>query len=51
MGNKLTLNYGMRLDIINPQTVNEAGNGGWIDLSTGQVLVGGVGDIDLGGNV
>ena len=25
---KLTLNYGLRLDVINPQTVNEAGNGG-----------------------
>ena len=27
---KLTLNYGLRLDIINPQAVNEAGNGGWL---------------------
>ena len=25
---KLTLNYGLRLDVINPQTVNEPGNGG-----------------------
>ena len=33
---KLTLNYGLRLDIINPQTVNEAGNGGWLDLDTGR---------------
>jgi hypothetical protein len=49
--NKLTITYGLRLDIINPQTVNEAGNGGWIDLETGQVLVGGVGGIDLAGNV
>ena len=24
---KLTLNYGLRLDVINPQTVNDAGNG------------------------
>ena len=47
---KLTLNYGLRLDIINPQTVNEAGNGGWLDVATGQMLVGGVGDIDLAGN-
>ena len=29
---KLTLNYGLRLDVINPQTVNEAGNGGFLDL-------------------
>ena len=48
---KLTLNYGLRLDVINPQTVNEAGNGTWVDLATGLGLVGGVGDIDLGGNV
>jgi outer membrane receptor protein involved in Fe transport len=51
LGSKLTLSYGLRLDIINPQTVNEAGNGGWIDLNTGEVLVGGVGGIDLAGNV
>jgi outer membrane receptor protein involved in Fe transport len=48
---KLTVNYGLRLDIINPQTVNEAGNGGWLDLDTGEILVGGVGGIDLAGNV
>ena len=51
MNNKLTLNYGVRLDVINPQTVNEAGNGGWLDLTTGQILVGGVGDVNLAGNV
>jgi hypothetical protein len=48
---KLTLNYGLRLDVINPQTVNDAGNGGWFDLDTARILVGGVGGIDLGGNV
>ena len=48
---KLTLNYGIRADIINPQTVNEAGNGGWLDIATGEIRVGGVGDIDLAGNV
>ena len=47
---KLTLNYGLRLDIINPQTVNEAGNGGWLDLGTGLINVGGVGGVDLSGN-
>ena len=51
VSNKLTLNYGVRLDVINPQTVNEPGNGGWLDLTTGQILVGGVGDVDLAGNV
>ena len=48
---KLTLNYGLRADIYNPQTVNEAGNGGWLDINTGEIRVGGVGDIDLAGNV
>ena len=48
---KLTLNYGLRLDVINPQTVNEAGNGGWFDPDTGEILIGGVGGIDLAGNV
>jgi outer membrane receptor protein involved in Fe transport len=48
---KLTLNYGLRADIINPQAVNEPGNGGWLDIRTGEIRVGGVGDIDLQGNV
>ena len=48
---KLTLNYGLRADIIHPQTVNEAGNGGWLDLDTGEIRVAGVGDMDLAGNV
>ena len=29
---KMTLNYGLRLDIINPQTINEPGNAGFLDL-------------------
>ena len=48
---KLTLNYGLRADIIHPQTVNEPGNGGWLNLDTGEIMVGGVGDVDLAGNV
>lgn len=48
---KLTLNYGLRADIINPQAVNAAGNGGWLDISTGEIRVGGMGDINLQGNV
>jgi hypothetical protein len=51
VNNKLTLNYCVRLDVINPQTVNGAGNGGWLDLNSGQILVGGVGDVNLAGNV
>jgi hypothetical protein len=48
---KLTLNYGLRADVLNPQTVNEPGNGGWVDIATGEIRVGGVGDINLAGNV
>ncbi|CAN5789523.1 hypothetical protein BH24ACI5_BH24ACI5_14910 [soil metagenome] len=48
---KLTLNYGVRLDIINPQTVNEAGNGGFLDLGTGEIRVAGVGGIGLNGDI
>jgi outer membrane receptor protein involved in Fe transport len=48
---KLTLNYGLRLDIINPQTVNDAGNGGFLDLATGEIRVAGVGGIGLNGGI
>ncbi len=48
---KLTLNYGLRLDIINPQTINEAGNAGYLDLATGEIRVVGVGGIPLNGGV
>jgi carboxypeptidase family protein/TonB-dependent receptor-like protein len=48
---KLTFNYGLRLDVINPQTMNEAGNGGYVNQDTGEVLVAGVGDVNMAGNV
>ncbi|MDP9324733.1 MAG: TonB-dependent receptor, partial [Acidobacteriota bacterium] len=48
---KVTLNYGLRLDIINPQTVNGAGNGGFLDLATGEIRVAGVGGIGLNGDI
>ncbi|HEU0184547.1 MAG TPA: TonB-dependent receptor, partial [Blastocatellia bacterium] len=48
---KLTLNYGLRLDIINPQSINNAGNAGFLDLDTGEILTAGVGDTNLKGNV
>ena len=48
---KVTLNYGLRLDIINPQTVNGAGNGGFLDLTSGEIRVAGVGGIGLNGDV
>src|SRR5918993_502678 len=38
---KITLNYGLRLDVFNPQTVNEAGNGGGLNPDTRQIMVGG----------
>ena len=48
---KLTIAYGLRLDVINPQTLNAPGNGGFPDLTTGEVRVAGVGGISSAGNV
>jgi len=48
---KVTINYGLRLDVINPQTINEAGNAGFLDLDTGMIKVVGVGGIGLNGDV
>ena len=48
---KLTLNYGLRLDIINPQSINAPGNAGFLSLDTGQISTVGFGDTDLNGNV
>lgn len=48
---RLTLNYGLRLDIINPQTINEPGNAGFLDLATGEIKVVGVGGIPMNGGV
>jgi outer membrane receptor protein involved in Fe transport len=48
---KLTFNYGLRLDIINPQTLNEPGNGGFVNQDTGEVLVAGIGDVNMAGNI
>src|SRR5229473_569833 len=42
---KLTLNYGFRWDMVFPETVNKAGNGGQLDLSTGLINVFGVGKV------
>ena len=51
MNNKATINYGLRLDVINPQTINDAGNAGFLDLNSGEIAVVGVGDIPLNGGV
>jgi outer membrane receptor protein involved in Fe transport len=48
---RVTLNYGLRLDVINPQTINEPGNAGFLDLRTGEVRVVGVGGIPMNGGV
>ncbi len=49
--NKLTVNYGVRLDVINPQSINNAGNAGYLSLETGQISTVGVGSTGLNGNV
>ena len=48
---KFTASYGLRLDVINPQTVNAAGNGGFVDINTGLVNVAGEGDVPLNGGI
>jgi hypothetical protein len=39
---KLTVNYGLRWEIYRPQFVNEDRNGGFVDITTGEVHVAGV---------
>ena len=48
---KLTLNYGLRWENYRPQTINKAGNGGLVSLSTGEVSIAGQGDTGLDMNV
>jgi hypothetical protein len=57
---KITLNYGLRLDVINPQTVSGAGKGGFLlasvddgtaDIPSPNILVAGVGGIPLNGGI
>lgn len=48
---KLTVNYGVRLDVINPQSINNPGNAGYLSLETGQISTVGVGNTGLNGNV
>lgn len=48
---KLTINYGLRLDVINPQTINAPGNAGYLSLETGQMRTVGYGTTGLNGNV
>jgi outer membrane receptor protein involved in Fe transport len=48
---KLTLNYGLRWEIYEPQYVNGAGQGAWLNLSTGEVMVAGMHGIPLNGGI
>jgi len=48
---KLTINYGLRWENYRPQTVNKAGNGGFVSLETGEVSVAGQGGTGLDLNV
>jgi Carboxypeptidase regulatory-like domain/TonB dependent receptor len=47
---KLTLNYGLRWEIYRPESAAGAGEGGWIDINTGEVRVAGQNGINLRGN-
>ena len=42
---KLTVNYGLRWELVFPETVNAKGNGAQLDLSTGLINVFGVGNV------
>ena len=51
MSPRLTVNYGLRWEIYNPQTVTSARNGGWLQLDTGEMKVAGVNGVPLNGGV
>jgi Carboxypeptidase regulatory-like domain/TonB dependent receptor len=48
---KLTVNYGLRWEIYFPQTVTGKGQGGWLDINNGEMLVAGENGVGLNGNV
>ena len=48
---KLTIAYGLRWDIVNPEYVNGKGKGGFLDLNTGNLRVAGYGGIGTNFNV
>ena len=48
---KLTVNYGLRWEIYFPQYVNGKGNGGFQNLSTGEVMITGENGVGMNGNV
>src|SRR4029078_1935940 len=48
---KLTINYGLRWELVFPESIDEPGNGSLLNLETGELFVGGVGDVDKQFNV
>ncbi len=48
---KVTFNYGLRWEIYFPETVTLAGRGGWLDVNTGEIRVGGIGGVGLNGDI
>jgi hypothetical protein len=48
---KWTFSYGIRLEDIMPESVNEAGNAGFLDIKTGEMKVAGVGGVGLDGDI
>ena len=46
---KLTINYGLRWELVFPEQVNAAGNGAQLDLRTGLMNVFGIGNVGLTG--
>ena len=51
MSPRIAVNYGLRWEIYNPQTVTSARNGGWLQLDTGEIKVAGVNGVPLNGGV
>ena len=48
---KLTVNYGLRWELVFPETIKEAGTGSLFNLDTGELFVGGVGEVNNRFNV
>ena len=48
---KLTINYGLRWELVFPEGLKEEGTGSLLNLETGELFVGGVGDINKQFNV
>lgn len=48
---KLTINYGLRWEIYRPQVVSGPGQGGFVDITTGEVLVAGQNGVGTNMNV